>query len=383
MTPLGSSTSSAQQRKPQEQQGTKRVAFVIRAQANVSQILADMRTHMAHLYLVIFDRFHLWPEHLIDAVLGEMTRRDRVTMVTHLVVTLHDHTLLDLGAAGMLQGDLMEFAMTIQRRLGCSSNGKSGGGGGPLMPPAFLRHQRSASSGLISQEAYPFEQREAQFKENVLGTLRIGTRVGQAHPPPLLQQHKTFQALINTMFMAASTTHGSPLLVLYALVRTEVEIQRRLDDMDSNWRTAGGASHGSAASTTPLATFASYEALSRSPSRVSGTFTCVLLCDLEYTGAGRATFHHINAALERCVGSLQVYKAVAAPASSTGTGVAKTTSLAPAPHVPRDEAERLISDLFFASDTKSDRLETQGQRLPLLKERLDEMLYNPKMAGRL
>jgi hypothetical protein len=333
----------------------KKRALIIRPDDDLIALKTQFKQAAKDLYLLIFDRFHLWSERLIDMVFSELGREDRRMQYAHLVITLHDHTLVDFASTGTMQSDLVEFAVRLQRRLkiedcggSAFSSASSGGGGGS----GTGRRWRFAQSGDFSMRHFPLEERELQLQQNT--------------SPEILQPCPSLQKLLLPFLLASSGSGGPSLqrrtttplmLVVHAMFKTRRDVEARFTKVHAEWNK------------TQQIVFVTYSELARRPSAFVGNYECILLCDLGYQGAGKPTHVHLNAIFERAKKRIQVYQ----PTRSASEGSEVLPSY--------EACKTLLTTVFLSSDSKSDRQEEDVQRLPLLKQHLDRLYYNQKFTA--
>jgi hypothetical protein len=116
--------------------------------------------------------------------------------------------------------------------------------------------------------------------------------------------------------------------------------------------------------------YVSYEQLARMPAHVAGQRLAIVLCDLEYTGAGQPVCHHLNAAFERLSperSALLVWQPPSGSGSTTGVLVDETA------------ARAQLRNIFFANNAKSDRYEAQPHKCTLIHQQVAKHLDDERL----
>lgn len=321
--------------------------MVIRASDDPATVKIELSRNLSDIYLLAFDSFHIWPEQLLDTVLDTMTMKDRVSDTTHVVITVHGQSLPDMTSSGLLLNDLIGFAQRIQTRLKLESanNAKDN-----LVSLTSLqsnsRFNKYLKRGELTEMTYLLMLRQAQFQVNA--------------SQDTLQPSAGFQTLL--LKYASDVPHNiitAPVLVLYALRQTEAAMWRIIKNILQSV-------------TRKQVLVISYESLARRPSMTLGGRKMVVLCDLHYSGAGRPTVQHLNAAFERTQTALYVMPRIMELPPNSGNL---------APMLSHRDASDLMEKVFYSNDEKSDRLATQTQRLSLLKNKLDAYCNRDKIAS--
>jgi hypothetical protein len=315
---------------------THKVA-IVRAGDDPARTFASLKSDIGSLYMLVMDRFHVWNEALTDSVLEVLTSPSiKPSKCTHIFITAHSYSFADTNTSGFLFDDLVDVSHTLNGRIGLEDASSA--------PETWLhagqsRFRMAEAPGNASLQMFTAEQREQQLALNA----------------PFVTDEYTFLTAL-TKF-AADHGEKSPILVLFALKQTENAINKVLSDNSGAWGLG-------------RVTLVSYETLARCPSHTAGDRACVVLCDLDYTGAGRPTFLHINAALERCKGVVMVLKTSELPAVTV-----------PARAAAAKRALTAVRAVFMGSDAKSDRLVTRNQRLSILRAAIDRYLKTPQFAA--
>lgn len=341
-------------------------AIVIRADDDPGVIFGLLRNNLATLCMIIMDRFHVWSEALIDTVLDVMTAGRSHSQCTHLFITAYSHSFSDMNTSGLMFDDLVETA----RRLRTLVDLPSAEDNGNFWLASDSRFLKNLAPGDASLHIYSTSQREEQLAHNqaiVKDEYTFMTAISKfaaITPPASVAVPSINLANKGTgvhQEMVATTIPRPSILILFALKRTEMEIKKFLAEDSGAW----GLN---------TVTMVSYETLSRYPSQTAGDRHCVMLFDLDYSGAGHATFLHINAALERCKGELLVFRVndlrsthVAAKAATTAGGARL--------------AFGMIKKVFMLNDSKTDRLATRNQRLSLLKKEIERYFKSDKLMS--
>jgi hypothetical protein len=350
-------------------------AIVIRADDDPSAIFGILRHNMSTLCMIIMDRFHVWSETLIDTVLDVLTSGPSHSQCTHLFITAHSHSFSDMNTSGLMFEDLVDTARRFKTLVGLSTTEDDSGNFWQTSDSRFLK---SIAPGDVSSQLYTTAQRDDQlalnqaivkeeytFMSAISKFAAVTPPASVAIPSINLVGTNNKGNAIHQEMVAASIPRPS-ILILFALKRTEADIKKFLAEDSGAWGLNA-------------VTMVNYETLSRYPSQTAGDRACVMLFDLEYSGAGHATFLHVNAAFERCKGEVLVFRAsdlrnTHAPDKVTAA-TARTTANA------ARSAFSAIKKMFMVSDSKTDRLATRNQRLSLLKKELERYFGNAKLMS--
>lgn len=356
-------------------------AFIVRFDDDAVAVRKTLKEALPTLYVLIFDRMHLWQDTLIDAVL-DVLGANKTPKCAHLLVTAHAHTLVHETGSGLLLEDLTAVADLSARALdiGDANGAKdvSDGGTAPPLPESFTQTWLSTSfgkddfrwwrRGMRTALHYDPTLRQSQFASNATVLQRnLGTTVRTLTDALCMLENARKMAASNmstTLQRRGATSMTPPLLILFARQRAQTILQRELMAVTS------------VSNAQEFFQCVSYEQLARLPANVAGRRTLIVLCDLDYKGAGRPVCQQINAAFERLLpqrSAILAWKDRSGDASKNNSTNLNQSFLSDA------ETKGLLHDAFFANDQKSDRYEAQPRKFSLLKQQVANYFDDPRV----
>lgn len=329
--------------------------FVIPYTSDPIAIRRTLKEALPTVYVLICDRLHLWSDTLLDALLDVITT-EKMPQCAHLIITAHAHTLVHETGAGLLLSDLTATADLIAKALRLDTDEVSDA---PL-PTSFVGSSSVSTTndtyrfwkrGLRTATEYDHEQRQQQFDLNTLTLHHNATKL------PLSIKELVNELSSRDISNIVGSAHIAPVLVLFARNTT----QRRIAQDFNTIINIGGTR-----SVSNTVQFVSYEMLARLPANVYGRRWAIVLCDLDYTGAGRPVCQQINAAFERL-----------SPISSlllVWDGQAAAL-------LDETNARNQLHTIFFTNNQKSDRYEAQVHKFSMLQSYVAKHLDDGRLRA--
>jgi hypothetical protein len=282
--------------------------------------------------MIIFEDFHKWSLDLIDVFLTQCQMFKLTERCSHLVFLGLAHSLGALDGGGSMMWELSNMA----DRLNVIIHAPVEASTKVLMPPTRNEWQRNWMHGTYSENEFPPESREEQLESNE--KLFVFSKSGRMNN------------VLSEISRNVTDLKFRYVVIMYARFTTMRNIQNHINEHgDIQLRTNG-----------KLLKYIAYRDL-ESRQDLLRQVDAVVLSDLEYEGAARATFLHINTVIEYAQQSIYVI-----------TDTQRHTS-------PKETLTRV----YMQSDAKSDRLLQIPTRCPLMTELFDARVDNHRIYNHL